>query len=153
MKIETTKKCKQCQISTTECASLPIDCEHLFKAKEPIEQPKESDEELEKAAKEWLKNNLEKAMLSNTWVFMEGANWQKQHDIDKWISVKDRLPEIGQKVIVIQSPKTTATKHSLYAEFDGDFLNPSFSIDGIHLGVGHWADIIFWMPLPELPKE
>lgn len=73
--------------------------------------------------------------------------------INKWISVNDRLPEKDERVIVIQNPKTTATRKPLFAIFNGEkFEAPGNTHDGIHLSIGYWVDIIYWQPLPEPPK-
>jgi hypothetical protein len=67
-----------------------------------------------------------------------------------WISVKDGLPEMNQKVIICQKKK----RHIGFAEYNGErFESPGFTTDGIHIRVAYWADVIFWMPLPEPPKE
>ena len=65
--------------------------------------------------------------------------------MDKWIRVKDRLPKNGERVL--------ATDCAFVGEF---YLNK----------IGQWSrynvnnhdlfmalDILFWMPLPEPPKE
>ena len=73
-----------------------------------------------------------------------------------WTRVEDGLPEDGQRVVVIQNPKTTATRKSLYAEYDAErkkFRNVGYSHDGIHLGLAYWSDIILWMPLPEYDES
>lgn len=71
----------------------------------------------------------------------------------KWNSVKKK-PTKGQFVIVIQDPRRTATRHTLFAEFDGKkYLSPGATIDGIHLSVAHWSDIIRWAPMPPVPKH
>lgn len=65
---------------------------------------------------------------------------------DKWISVKDRLPEPNVDVIVFEkymSIKTIKIGHRLgYEEYDwvDDHLYP---LD----------KVIFWMPLPKDPKD
>lgn len=121
---------------------------------------------VEEAAKEYaIRNNPNS---HNVWkgveydAFIAGAEWQKQQPIEEgdkvfvaeWISVEERLPELNQKVLVIQNPKTTATREPLYSVFNGEkFESIGFSHDGIHLGKATWADIIYWMPLPILNIE
>lgn len=71
----------------------------------------------------------------------------------KWISVEDRLPEIGDKIIAY-----------------GDFWGEIHDFQGKHVGSGEWVkgcyvdikadayychiyNVTHWMPLPEPPKE
>ena len=46
--------------------------------------------------------------------------------MSEWISVNNNLkPRVGQKVLVVQNPKTTATREALFAMYDGkDFIPP-----------------------------
>lgn len=66
---------------------------------------------------------------------------------NRWISVKDRLPEIGKSVLIY------------YPKWDGDEIQVAkleddgmmFDICGeFNIGTGA---ITHWMPLPEPPKE
>ena len=53
-----------------------------------------------------------------------------------WISVKDRLPEIGAKCLVYADGKMTVAKHIAYNDW----------ITGV------WFPVpTYWMPLPEPP--
>lgn len=56
----------------------------------------------------------------------------------KWISVKDRLPEHGQEVIIYTGHilKPTVTAYT--------FWNPKYDT---------WSHVTHWMPLPECPEE
>ena len=57
--------------------------------------------------------------------------------IQKWISVKDRLPEQGQEVIV----------------YSGGVLKPTvFAYQFWNKNYDSWARITHWMPLPEPPS-
>lgn len=67
--------------------------------------------------------------------------------VSRWISTKERLPEIGQNVLIYYSPwygdaiqvaKLTCDK--IMFDICGEF----------NVGVGL---VTHWMPLPELPKE
>jgi hypothetical protein len=95
----------------------------------------------------WLEvNNINKS--KNT---KEILNSLKEN---KWISVKDKLPLKGQRVLCVQNPETIATREALFAIFDGErFNDPEATTDGIHRCIAHWVDIIYWMPLPEIQKE
>jgi hypothetical protein len=57
--------------------------------------------------------------------------------VQEWISVKDRLPEQGQEVIV----------------YSGGVLKPTvFAYQFWNKHYDSWARITHWMPLPEPPK-
>lgn len=69
------------------------------------------------------------------------------NEILKWISIKDRLPEIGKSVLIY------------YPYWDGDEIQVAkldddeitFDVCGeFNIGVGA---VTHWMPLPEPPKE
>ena len=98
----------------------------------------------------WLKlaNDV---IFTNEQLIAELETRLKKHD---WISVKDKLPLKGQKVLCVQNPETTATREALFAVFDGErFDDPEATIDGIHKCIAHWVDIIYWMPLQEIKYE
>lgn len=69
----------------------------------------------------------------------------------QWINVLDELPKLGQKVLCVQDPTTTATKEALYAVYDGvgfQSMTPMIFAN-YEIGKTRWADIIKWMPLPD----
>ena len=66
---------------------------------------------------------------------------------DKWVSVQERLPEIGQNVLIY------------YPKWDGDEIQVAkleadgmmFDICGeFNIGIGV---VTHWQPLPEMPRE
>ena len=62
----------------------------------------------------------------------------------QWISVKERFPEIGQRVLVYDKNGVQGGWDiDIEKRVEGDF----WSEGGIHSGITHW------MPLPEAPKE
>jgi hypothetical protein len=74
----------------------------------------------------------------------------KEHE---WISVKDKLPSKGEKVLCVQNPETTATRKALFAVFDGEkFYHPLPYYVKSDVKIGNWVDIIYWMPLPKVKK-
>lgn len=75
-----------------------------------------------------------------------------------WISVKERMPEVGQDCMVTQDPKTTATRKPLFSTFEerhgvGSFRSYHQSGQLNAFSIGYWADIIYWMPIPEPPTQ
>lgn len=72
----------------------------------------------------------------------------------EWIDVKIKLPQKGQRVLCVQDPHTTATREALFGIFDGKrFTPPQQNIYADYeVGQSRWADIIYWMPLPETPE-
>lgn len=91
---------------------------------------------------------------------------------NKWISIKDKLPESGQQVLIYwyDEPYEVHQVHLLSYFKKGDVMDISVDYteespdnkikaleDGFYLYDGNWrkhADIItHWMPLPEFPKK
>lgn len=67
--------------------------------------------------------------------------------VKRWISVKDRLPEIGKSVLIYY-PKWDGDEIQV-AKLEGDEM--MFDICGeFNIGTGA---ITHWMPLPEPPKD
>ena len=68
-----------------------------------------------------------------------------------WISVKDRLPENGESVIVYcYWDKSTSKSLPLNYNFFATFYNGTFhSADG---ALFYPDDVNYWMPLPKPPK-
>lgn len=72
-----------------------------------------------------------------------------------WISVLDQeKPKVGERVLVVQNPDTTATREPLFAFYNGkDFIPATASsFEYVRESKSKWADIIFWMHLPSIRK-
>ncbi|MBR2783031.1 MAG: DUF551 domain-containing protein [Firmicutes bacterium] len=65
--------------------------------------------------------------------------------MSEWISVKDRLPQVGEKVLTLS--KFGHIFDRALQEFSGGIK--LFSPDGLKPG----RDVTHWMPLPEPPEE
>lgn len=65
----------------------------------------------------------------------------------RWISVKDRLPEIGERVLTLD--KWGHIHDRLLYRFNDAPKTLTFRPDGLMPG----RDITHWMPMLELPKE
>jgi hypothetical protein len=62
--------------------------------------------------------------------------------MSEWISVKDRLPKVGERVIVVYEYEANPKKYVGVAQYFSDFWP--------------WKEdrvITHWMPLPDVPKE
>ena len=78
--------------------------------------------------------------------FYVGARWADEHPKSPWISVKDRLPQLGHSVLVAL-PDGTCSTGSLHDYSEVNYWNIDHSGDLTEV-----EDSDYWMPLPELPK-
>lgn len=69
-----------------------------------------------------------------------------------WIPVSERLPEHQDEYLVLWSYKIGRTARPYYAilEYDG---NGHWVDDIPHAEPFGGAEVLYWLPLPELPKE
>lgn len=65
--------------------------------------------------------------------------------MSEWISVKDRLPEIGVRVLTLDKWRHIHDR-KLYQYRSGGLV---FTPDGLKPG----NDVTHWLPLPEPPEE
>ena len=70
----------------------------------------------------------------------------KKLERHKWISVKERLPEIGKRVLILYELRDDEENISVGWLEDGGFVSWDDSL---------WTmrDVTNWMPFPEPPKE
>lgn len=66
-----------------------------------------------------------------------------KRDAQKWISVKDRLPEDGERVLTLDEYGDIRIEQ--YGEQEYDWFD-----DGT--GLNSMTTILYWMPLPEPPE-
>lgn len=82
--------------------------------------------------------------------FKAGVKWADKNPQSPWISVKDDLPCNHEELL-----------HPLYANFTKDVLvifeNKYISLERmIKDDKGNWkfvGNVLYWIPIPELPKE
>lgn len=112
-------------------------------------------EEIRRAADEWgAKTEAEcirypeflNVMSGNKIGFCDGALWADSH---QWISVKERLPEKGE--IVIIHCKTYGIISALFDDrWEGEEGTDLYYTGDMAL---EQDDIDWWMPIPPLPKK
>jgi hypothetical protein len=82
----------------------------------------------------------------------------------EWINVKDRLPEDGDKVLVITNRDNynfTAHRQEniieieivLYCSWAKQYVVPDGENPRTEVNFNTWKPITHWMPLPSPPKE
>lgn len=74
---------------------------------------------------------------------------------DGWISVKDRLPEKGKRVLVYCAYDPYITIASFYGTEAPSSLGTGFVFEEVPLGhVSHfYHDVSYWQPLPVPPSD
>ena len=76
----------------------------------------------------------------------------------EWISVKDRLPEIGE-IVDLWDGKRRHTEYKINISYNGQIGNDFFSPvrGGVTViryhGESYYTNATHWMPLPEPPNE
>lgn len=68
----------------------------------------------------------------------------------KWIPVTERLPNVGEKVLVLAYANDVLTARMRKQAENG---YPVFECNGIFLEMAKPGRITHWMPLPQPPKE
>lgn len=66
---------------------------------------------------------------------------------NEWVSVEDRLPEVGQEVLVYWRNTSQKAEHFELTHYDGDHW---FLLDNTERP---WIVVVAWMPLPAPPKK
>ena len=66
---------------------------------------------------------------------------------NEWVSVEERLPEVGQEVLVYWRNTSQKAEHFELTHYDGDHW---FLLDNIERP---WIVIVAWMPLPAPPDR
>ena len=66
---------------------------------------------------------------------------------NEWVSVEDRLPEVGQEVLVYWWNTSQKAEHFELTHYDGDHW---FLLDNTERP---WIVVVAWMPLAAPPKK
>lgn len=123
----------------------------------------------EKMAEEFsnvFRSERRKTIAKKSWYtgFEEGLKYASA----KWISVKDKLPEITPTngmdywltstcVLIATKEKTTHVAHLTHwtREPEGDWAACACDTPGHDVEPCRWklSDVTYWQPLPEAPKE
>lgn len=83
--------------------------------------------------------------------FEAGAKWADIHPKSPWISVKNDLPYNHEELISTQDKATK--KVIVMDKYDGAMVD---FMKRIKSGLWYWSrsvNVLYWMPIPELPKE
>lgn len=75
--------------------------------------------------------------------YIDGANWADNHPKSPWISTKDKLPTRGCLYLCMDDDHNV-----VFLAFVGDKWFNSRTFADVPLDV-----VIYWMPIPDLPKE
>lgn len=80
------------------------------------------------------------------------AMWEITHaptltPLNEWVSVEDRLPEVGQEVLVYWRNTSQKAEHFELTHYDGDHW---FLLDNTERP---WIVVVAWMPLPAPPDR
>lgn len=84
--------------------------------------------------------------------YIEGEKYERERD--KWISVKDRLPEKEVDVLIIMQKWGTDVPHIYMGslQYDNAWYTTNEFHDSRHDDGSNYEYITYWMPLPEPPK-
>jgi len=63
-----------------------------------------------------------------------------------WISVEDRLPEVGEWVLIHTPVNNESLIEIAMLDYLNRFINPQ-------MGYGYFKNVSHWMPLPPLPED
>lgn len=66
---------------------------------------------------------------------------------NEWVSVEERLPEVGQEVLVYWRNTSQKAEHFELTRYDGDHW---FLLDNTERP---WIVVVAWMPLPAPPAK
>ena len=103
------------------------------------------EEQIFEAAKMHSEYEHNKTTYSNG--FIDGARWADANPKLPWISVKDRLPEQDEEVIVLCDELNTAPLYKIsFAHIVDKTMCQDYNGWNIQ-------NVVYWFPMPKLPKE
>lgn len=108
----------------------------------------EREEEINNAKNIFYKRILEEGSYYDPRdCFEEGAEWADANPKSPWISVKDRLPEQDEEVIVLCDELNTAPFYKIsFAHIVDKTMCQDYNGWNI-------PNVVYWFPMPKLPKE
>ena len=86
------------------------------------------------------------SVMYKDWVQSAIANAPTLTPPNEWVSVEDRLPEVGQEVLVYWRNTSQKAEHFELTHYDGDHW---FLLDNTERP---WIVVVAWMPLPAPPN-
>ena len=112
-------------------------------------------EEVKYASKDYVNYLLDKQEYHNEkyteydikQAFEKGAEWADNHPKSPWISVKDDLPKQDEEVIVLCDELNTAPCYKIAF---GHIVDKTICKDYNGWNI---PSVVYWFPMPKLPKE
>lgn len=83
--------------------------------------------------------------------YISGATDERQLMSEEWIRVEDRLPEIGDKVLIYFGAIDNILMATVGVDYDGNVIFFGYYRDCY--SCDHAEDITHWMPLPKPPVK
>lgn len=104
---------------------------------------------MKKSGREWSYGEIENSVVPGSYVAYASAVKPDREEPDGWISVKDRLPEENEWVLIVNNNDDTPVQKAKYGI--DSHMNDVFTIMGVGTISGKY--VTHWMPLPPIPTK